>query len=65
MNWISISEIKKYEDIEGKNILVWQNNLSDKESSRFQRGSFFKGNKSGSFIKIFPSELGNKYYKEV
>jgi hypothetical protein len=29
MDWIDISEINKQDNIEGKNILVWQNNLSN------------------------------------
>lgn len=54
MNWININEINDYK-IEGENILVWQNNLSDKNSSRFQRALFQKGNqKVCSFIEILP-----------
>lgn len=63
MNWINISEINKQENIEGKNILVWQTNLSDTECSRFQRAVFYKGNdKVCSFIKIYP--MGTEIYKE-
>lgn len=65
MNWIKISEINKQEDIDGENILVWQNNLSDPECSRFQRAVFFKGDeKVCSFIKIYPNGGSRNYYKE-
>ena len=65
MNWINISEINKQKNIEGKNILVWQNNLSDAECSRFQRAVFYKSNnKVCSFIKIYPVGTDRNYYKE-
>lgn len=54
MEWINISEIDNH-DVEGKNILIWQNNLADKECSRFQRAVYHKGNdKVCSFVRIYP-----------
>jgi hypothetical protein len=65
MNWINISEINKQENIEGKNILVWQNNLSDAECSRFQRAVFYKGDeKVSSFIIIYPIGTDRNHYRE-
>ena len=65
INWINISEINNQKDIEGENILVWQNNLSDSKCSRFQRAVFYKGNdKVCSFIKIYPIGTERNYYKE-
>lgn len=64
MNWINISEIDNH-DVEGKSILIWQNNLADKESSRFQRAVYHKGNnKVTSFIRIYPLTNRQLYYKE-
>ncbi len=54
MNWININEINNY-NIVGENILIWQNNLTDKDCSRFQRATFLRGNdKVCSFIEILP-----------
>lgn len=63
MNWIDISEINNY-NVEGKNILIWQNNLSDKECSRFQRAVYYNGdNKVSPFIRIYPMTDGTIYKK--
>jgi hypothetical protein len=48
MNWIKVSEIEKY--MPTGNILVWQENLSDPASSRFQRAMWFEG----SHFLIYP-----------
>ena len=65
MNWINISEIDNQKEIEGEGILVWQHNLSDKTSSRFQRGIYFKGDeKTSSFIKIYPDQGSRGYFKQ-
>lgn len=64
MYWINISEINLKDSIEGKNILVWQNNISDPECSRFQRAIFYKGDNNDSFIKIYPIGTERNYYKE-
>ena len=43
MDWIEISKIDDYPEIENKSILVWQENLSDSSCSSFQRAIFNKG----------------------
>lgn len=47
VSWISISEIKTIKP--ENNILIWQENLSDKECSRFQRAVWYE-----SFIEVYP-----------
>lgn len=39
--WIDISKIKDY-NLQGIDILIWQHNLVDEESSRFQRASYWE-----------------------
>lgn len=48
--WIPISEINNNESLEGESILIWQHNLSDPESSRFQRAVWYKE----SHIDVYP-----------
>lgn len=45
--WIPINEIKTIKP--ENNILIWQENLSDKECSRFQRAVWYE-----TFIKVYP-----------
>ena len=62
MEWINISKIRDYESIEGKSILVWQENLADSTCSRFQRAIFYKDDlKSYDMIQIYPN-LGDNYF---
>lgn len=55
MNWIKVSEIEKYSPDDS--ILVWQENLSDKDSSRFQRAIWFEG----SHFVIYPLTNRQKF----
>lgn len=48
MNWININEIKNYNP--KFNILIWQQNLVDQESSRFQRAVWYED----SHIDVYP-----------
>ena len=48
VNWIPISEIKTINP--ENNIMIWQENLSDKECSRFQRAIWFED----SHIDVYP-----------
>jgi len=52
VNWIPISEIKNIKP--ENNILIWQENLCDKECSRFQRAVWYED----SHINVYP--LSNK-----
>jgi hypothetical protein len=47
MDWISINEIKSYDPTDS--ILIWQHNLVDIESSRFQRAVYYE-----SHIVVYP-----------
>jgi hypothetical protein len=54
MNWIDINKID--DSLNGESILIWQENLTDKSCSRFQRAVYYTGNtKISSFIKIYPN----------
>jgi hypothetical protein len=55
MEWINISEINKFDLT--NSILVWQNNLSDSECSRFQRAVYY----SDSHIVIYPLTYNTKF----
>ena len=57
MNWIRIKEIEALDP--SQNILVWQHNLSDPNSSRFQRAIYFSG-----IIKIYPIQGDNYYLRD-
>ena len=56
MNWISV-----YEELtqHSNNILIWQKNLNDYESSRFQRAVFFE-----THFKIYPCIDNENYLKK-
>lgn len=60
MEWISIKDIDEHEYLTSSDIMVWQENLVDKECSRFQRGLYFSCG-DDSFIKIYPRERNNFY----
>lgn len=63
MNWIEIENIDKH-DVEGENILIWQENITDKECSRFQRAVYTKGDsKECSFLQIYPNTF-SQYFME-
>lgn len=57
MEWIDISKINEYElnDI----ILIWQNNISDANSSRFQKAFYHKD----SHFEIFPKTQLTRFRK--
>lgn len=62
MNWIKLSDINNH-NVEQKLLLVWEHNLVDNSSSRFQKGMYYKGNeKYGPFITIYPRTTGQIYY---
>jgi len=69
MEWIPISKINEYKELDNDmpliNILVWQKNLSDENSSRFQRAVFYKGDKKcGGFFRMYPVGIDANHYKE-
>lgn len=64
MDWIEISKIDDYPEIENKSILVWQENLSDSSCSRFQRAIFNKGDsRISDSITIYPVVYSNYFQK--
>lgn len=63
MNWIDINKID--DSLDGESILIWQENLADKSSSRFQRAVYYTGNtKISSFIEIYPINDDNLFMKD-
>lgn len=62
MNWIKLENITE-EHKRTKNLMFWQENLSDKQGSRFQRGSYIDdGGKGDSFIQLYPR--GQKFFDQ-
>lgn len=56
MEWIEIKEISKHKP--SGNILIWQENLSDPESSRFQRAVWY----DKSHIDVYPLTNRTTFY---
>lgn len=61
IDWIKIEDIDNHEI--PSSIMVWQENITDPECSRFQRATYFDGD--DGFIQIYPHSSSAYFKKET